>query len=78
MNKRQDVLIIIPAYNEEGSIENVVKNLEENYSEFDYVVVNDGSKDNTKKICEQNNFNLIDLPINLGLAGGLTAGIKYA
>ncbi len=56
MHKRQDVLIIIPAYNEEGSIENVVKNLEENYSEFDYVVVNDGSKDNTKKICEQNNF----------------------
>ncbi len=50
MHKRQDVLIIIPAYNEEGSIENVVKNLEENYSEFDYVVVNDGSKDNTKKI----------------------------
>ena len=43
MHKRQDVLIIIPAYNEEGSIENVVKNLEENYSEFDYVVVNDGS-----------------------------------
>ena len=78
MNKRQDVLIIIPAYNEEGSIENVVKNLEENYSELDYVVVNDGSKDNTKKICEQNNFNLIDLPINLGLAGGFRAGMKYA
>lgn len=78
MHKRQDVLIIIPAYNEEGSIENVVKNLEENYSEFDYVVVNDGSKDNTKKICEQNNFNLIDLPINLGLAGGFRTGMKYA
>lgn len=78
MNKKKEVLIIIPAYNEAGSIEKVVKNLELNYSQFDYVVVNDGSKDKTKEICEKNGFNLIDLPINLGLAGGFRAGMKYA
>ena len=63
--KKSDVLIIIPAYNEEGSIENVVNEIKESYKEFDYVIINDGSKDRTKEICEHNNYNMIDLPINL-------------
>ena len=46
--KKSDVLIIIPAYNEEGSIENVVNEIKESYKEFDYVIINDGSKDRTK------------------------------
>lgn len=78
MRNEQKVLVIIPAYNEEGSIEKVVDNLKKNYSNFDYVIVNDGSKDQTKKICEEKGYNLIDLPINLGLAGGFRAGMKYA
>jgi glycosyltransferase involved in cell wall biosynthesis len=72
------ILIVIPAYNEEENIERVVNNLIVNYPQYDYVIVNDGSKDNTAKICRDNGFNLIDLPINLGLAGGFQAGIKYA
>ena len=60
------VLIIIPAYNEAQNIENVVENLRNNYSMFDYVVINDGSQDETAKICRENNYNLLDLPINLG------------
>lgn len=73
-----DVLVIIPAYNEEENIERVVGNLKENYPEFDYVVVNDGSKDGTAKICRKNGYNFLDLPVNLGLAGGFQAGLKYA
>lgn len=72
------ILIIIPAYNEEENIERVVDNLINNYPQYDYVVVNDGSKDNTAKICREKGYNLIDLPLNLGLAGGFQAGIKYA
>jgi Glycosyltransferases involved in cell wall biogenesis len=72
------VLIIIPAYNEEGNIERVVKNLIDNYPQFDYVVVNDGSHDRTAEICYQNNFNLLDQPQNLGLAGAFQTGMKYA
>lgn len=72
------VLLIIPAYNEEKNIETVVKNLLENYPCYDYVVVNDGSSDHTAQICLDNGFNIINLPINLGLAGGFQAGIKYA
>lgn len=74
----KEVLIIIPAYNEQDNIVRVVSNLIENYPQYDYVVVNDGSKDNTVKLCKENNFNLIDLPINLGLAGAFQAGMKYA
>lgn len=72
------LLIVIPAYNEENNISYVVNNLKENYPYYDYVVVNDGSKDNTAKICLQHNYELIDLPINLGLAGGIQTGFKYA
>ncbi|MBE5970375.1 MAG: glycosyltransferase family 2 protein [Lachnospiraceae bacterium] len=72
------ILIIIPAYNEEGSIKRVVDNLEQNFPQYDYVVINDGSKDNTSKICHENGFNIIDLPTNLGLAGGFQTGMKYA
>ena len=71
-------LIIIPAYNEEKNIERVVNMLITNYPQYDYVVVNDCSKDNTRLVCEQNNYNYIDLPINLGLAGAVQAGYKYA
>ena len=74
----KEVLIIIPAYNEQECIEKVVDNLINNYKEYDYVIVNDGSKDNTRKICKEKNYNLIDLPINLGLAGGFQAAMKYA
>ena len=72
------ILIVIPAYNEAVNIERVVDNLIANYPQYDYVVVNDGSKDSTATICKQRNFNLIDLPVNLGLAGAFQTGIKYA
>lgn len=71
-------LIIIPAYNEEGNIERVVNHLIENYPQFDYVVVNDGSRDSTAEICIRNNYNLLNQPINLGLAGAFQTGMKYA
>lgn len=76
--KSSDLLIIIPAYNEEGSIENVVNNIITNYPQYDYVIINDGSKDNTSIICHQNNFNIVDLPVNLGLAGAFQTGLRYA
>lgn len=72
------LLLIIPAYNEEECIENVINNIIENYSQFDYVIVNDGSKDRTSDICHKNGYNIIDLPVNLGLAGAFQTGMKYA
>ena len=76
--KSSDLLIIIPAYNEEGSIENVVDNIIRNYSQYDYVIINDGSKDRTSAICHANGYNIVDLPVNLGLAGAFQTGLQYA
>lgn len=73
-----DLLIIIPAYNEESNIERVVNRLLKDFPQYDYVVVNDGSWDETAKLCRKNHYNVLDLPVNLGLAGGFQAGIKYA
>lgn len=71
------VLIIIPAYNEEDSIYNTVKKLVET-CKYDYVVINDGSTDGTRRILEENNLNYIDLPVNLGIGGAMQTGYKYA
>ncbi len=68
------VLVIIPAYNEEKSIDNLVVN----YPEYDYVVINDGSRENTAAICRRRGYRFINLPVNLGLAGAFQTGMKYA
>lgn len=72
------LLIVIPAYNEEGNIVHVVNELVTHYPQYDYVVVNDGSRDHTAALCRQNGFRLIDLPVNLGLAGAFQTGLRYA
>lgn len=72
------VLVIIPAYNEEQNIEMVVDELVEKHPGLDYVVVNDGSTDATAAICRKRGYNLLNLPVNLGLAGCFQAGMKYA
>ncbi|MBO6114700.1 MAG: glycosyltransferase family 2 protein [Lachnospiraceae bacterium] len=72
------LLIVIPAYNEAENIKRVVDNLIENFSQYDYIVVNDGSKDDTAAICRENKYNLLDLANNLGLTGAVQAGMRYA
>ena len=71
------VLIIIPAYSEEQNIEKTVNDVKTN-TNYDYIVINDCSKDNTKEVCEKNNFNMLSLPINYGLTSGIQLGMKYA
>lgn len=78
MRTKNKVLLVIPAYNEEANIKTVVDELVNQYPQLDYVVVNDGSKDRTAQICRENGYNLLDLPVNLGLAGCFQAGMKYA
>ncbi|HFK1401773.1 MULTISPECIES: glycosyltransferase family 2 protein [Bacillus] len=71
-------LIIIPAYNESTNLIHVVEDIEKNAPDFDYVIINDCSKDDTEHICKDNNFNYVSLPINLGIGGGMQTGYKYA
>lgn len=71
-------LVVIPAYNEALNIKKTVIDLKNNAPDVDYVVVNDGSKDNTLEVLEQNNFNYIDSICNLGLFGAVQTGFKLA
>ena len=71
------VLLIVTAYNEALNIEKTIKDIKDN-TDYDYVIINDCSKDNTKEICQKNEFNLINLPINYGLTSAIQVGMKYA
>ena len=72
------VSIIIPAYNEAANIESVVENIIENYPQYDYVVINDGSRDETEEICLKNHYHILNLPLNLGIGGAVQTGYRYA
>ena len=71
-------LIIIPAYNESSNIERTVEAIIKDAPDFDYVIINDCSKDNTLEICQKNGFNVVSLPINLGIGGAVQTGYLYA
>ena len=72
------ILLIIPAYNEEENILNTCRKIEEYDKNIDYIVINDGSKDNTEKILQENNIKHIKLVKNLGIGGAVQTGYKYA
>ncbi|MBE6047337.1 MAG: glycosyltransferase family 2 protein [Clostridium sp.] len=72
------ILIIIPVYNEEKNIIDVVNNIKKYCSNVDYIIINDCSKDKTKAVIEENGFNYISLPVNMGIGGGVQTGYKYA
>lgn len=72
------VLIIIPAYNEQENILGTVNKIKEYSEELDYIVINDGSTDNTEKILIENNIKHIKLINNLGIGGAVQTGYKYA
>ena len=71
-------LAIIPAYNEEGNIEKTLRDIEQNAPGFDYVIINDCSTDRTLSICHKNGYNVVNLPVNLGIGGGVQTGYLYA
>lgn len=73
-----NVLIIIPAYNEADNIEAVVDNIIYNYPQYDYIIINDGSSDNTREICKRRGYQYLNLAINLGIGGAVQTGYKYA
>jgi glycosyltransferase involved in cell wall biosynthesis len=75
----EKILIIIPAYNEEKSIKQVILSLKQQRADFTCLVVNDGSKDNTQKEAESSGLaTVIQLPANLGIGGAVQTGFKYA
>lgn len=79
---KSKVILVIPAYNEEGSILKTYKTIEsynkKEKDKIDVIVINDGSKDRTKDILIENNIPHINLISNLGIGGAVQTGYKYA
>lgn len=71
------IILIIPAYNEEDNIVNVCNQIEK-FSDYEYIVINDGSKDSTEDLLCKNNIRHITLLHNLGIGGAVQTGYKYA
>lgn len=80
--KNKKIIFVIPAYNEEKSIlktvETIINYNKKNKTKLDYIVINDGSKDNTKKVLEENKLKHINLIVNLGIGGAVQTGYKYS
>lgn len=74
--KQPKILLIIPAYNEEASIQKTMEAVKK--SGYDYIIINDGSTDSTEQILESNHYNHITLLANLGIGGAVQTGYKYA
>jgi glycosyltransferase involved in cell wall biosynthesis len=70
--------IVIPAYNEQDSIMKTLADITQNAPNMDYIVINDCSTDSTKEILKNEGANFLDLPINLGIGGGVQTGYRYA
>lgn len=72
----QDILVVIPAFNEEKSVSSVISAVRR--AGLEMVIVSDGSKDRTAEICRANGVRVLELPINLGVGGALRTGFQYA
>lgn len=75
---QKNTLVIIPAYNEEANIEKTIQPFLREECPYDYIVINDGSLDQTGELCEKNHYNMLNLKINVGLSYAVKAGMMYA
>jgi glycosyltransferase involved in cell wall biosynthesis len=75
---KMKAIAIIPAFNEEKNIENVIYSIKRSGVNIDIVVINDGSVDRTSEISKLTGAYVIDLPINLGIGGAVQTGYIYA
>jgi glycosyltransferase involved in cell wall biosynthesis len=73
---KSNVLVLVPAFNEQASVGSVIRNLRNH--QFNVLLISDGSTDATASIAWASGSKVLELPINLGVGGALRAGFKYA
>lgn len=73
-----NVLIVIPAYNEEKNISSLLETIRKKISEIDILVIDDGSTDCTARVAEKAGALVVKLPFNIGYGAALQTGFKYA
>ena len=74
----QKKLVIIPAFNEEQSIAGQCDEVRKKAGEYDIIVINDCSTDNTYGNCLANSVKVIDHAVNLGIGGAVQTGFRFA
>jgi glycosyltransferase involved in cell wall biosynthesis len=74
--QNSDALIVVPAFNEEATINQVVSGI--HALGFSCVVIDDGSNDNTSVVAKQAGATVLKLPFNAGVGGALRCGFRYA
>lgn len=72
------IMLIIPAYNEAENLEKLISQIKTICPQYEYIIINDGSTDNTENLCRAKNYNYITLPVNLGIGGAVQTGYRYA
>ena len=72
------LLLIIPAYNEQDNIERVIETVKRDCPQYDYLIINDGSRDKTEEICIKKGYHFVSHPVNLGLAAAVQTGMLFA
>ncbi|MEE0800932.1 MAG: glycosyltransferase family 2 protein [Gemmiger sp.] len=78
MNSPAKILVLIPCYNEEANIVSTVERLRTVCPEVDYLVINDCSTDRSAELLKSHGYPYLDLPVNLGIGGGVQCGYLYA
>ena len=71
-------LVIVPVYNEQDNILKTMQDLQKHCPEIDSLFINDCSTDGTAKLLSRSACRYIDLPINLGIGGGVQTGYIFA
>ena len=72
------ILVLIPCYNEEQNIVNTVERLKDTCPDVDFLVINDCSTDGSAALLQSHGYPFLDLPVNLGIGGGVQCGYRYA
>lgn len=78
MTPADQLLVVIPAYNEQDALPGVLAELARALPDADVVVVDDGSHDRTLDVARAGGAAALRLPYNLGIGGALRAGFRYA
>jgi glycosyltransferase involved in cell wall biosynthesis len=78
MSTDERKLAVVPAYNEAATVGTVVGALHREAPDWDVLVIDDGSTDDTAKVAAAAGARVLSLPFNLGIGGAVQAGFRYA
>ena len=73
-----NISIIIPAKNEAEGIQSIIPKLKQYYSDAEIIIVDDGSMDTTKELCQKHGISCISHPYSKGNGASIKTGVRHA